>query len=196
MNEQALIYVFSTVFLTMAGYLIGAGRIKLNFASILLLLAVLAFPIVINVAGLIYSGSAPETEIPDVLGMKTTQALEKLEGANLKGEIIGLSVSKSPPGTVISQQPEAGKIVKTGRQIKLIISAKESVVTVPGLVGRSTEEAVSILTGMGLNIERIYEVPSDEAAGIIIEQFPLSGELASPGAAVRLTVSLGKASND
>jgi len=53
---------------------------------------------------------------PNIMGLSSEKAIELLAENNLKGEVIGISFSKEPSGTVISQRPEAGRTVKRAGQ--------------------------------------------------------------------------------
>jgi serine/threonine-protein kinase len=68
----------------------------------------------------------------------------------------------------------------------------EKLVELPELVGLDGERARERVTDLGLTYELSSEVyHAQAAAGLVVAQSPLPGQLARPGAPVRVTVSLG-----
>ncbi len=68
----------------------------------------------------------------------------------------------------------------------------EKLVELPELVGLEDESARERVSALGLTYERSSEVyHAQAAAGLVVAQSPLPGQLARPGAPVRVTVSLG-----
>lgn len=68
----------------------------------------------------------------------------------------------------------------------------EKLVELPELVGLETDRARERVTALGLTYEASSEVyHAQAAAGLVLAQSPLPGQLARPGAPVRVTVSLG-----
>jgi len=196
MADLVIYFMLSAVALTVIGYFIGAGRISLKPATLLVMLFILMLPVALNMFIWLYSGTIPELLTPNVLGMPGQAAIETLEASGLKGEIAGISFSKEPGGNVISQQPEGGKRVKSGRLVKLIISARERSVTVPDLKGKTSSEAEAVLSSFGLNVGQIFSSPSDDSPGAVIDQSPRAGEVVSLGSNVSITVTVGKEKDD
>ncbi len=196
MTELTVFYIFTAALMGVIGYYVGKGNISLNINTILLISLVLIFPVIINVGIWLYSSTTPEVITPRVLGMNVDEAKKQLENLSLRSEISGVSFSNEPAGTVISQIPEAGKVVKSSRIIKLMISAKDSNAIIPDLIGKTSEEADSILKASNLVLENVYGITSDEANGKIIEQFPKSGEKAMQGSKISITISIKGNTND
>ena len=68
----------------------------------------------------------------------------------------------------------------------------EKLVELPELVGMETDRARERVTSLGLTYDPSSEVyHAQAAAGLVVAQSPLPGQLARPGAPVRVTVSLG-----
>lgn len=68
----------------------------------------------------------------------------------------------------------------------------EALVELPELVGLDVASAEERVRGLGLNFDAGSEVyHAHAAAGLVVAQSPLPGQLARPGAPVRVTVSLG-----
>jgi serine/threonine-protein kinase len=182
----------AAVLLAVIGYLIGIGRIAFRPAVLLIMAMIVLFPFALNAFIWIYVSSSPETVIPDVMGLPSEKAIVMLAANNLKGEVIGISFSKEPSGTVISQRPEAGRRVKEGRTINLIVSAAETTVEVPNLVGKTREEALAALKEAGLNPGKVNFIYSDSGEGYVTEQTPAAGNTVLKGSDVSVTFMIRK----
>jgi eukaryotic-like serine/threonine-protein kinase len=195
--DATLYLVGAAAVLAVMGYLIGIGRISFRPAILLLMAVILLLPFALNAFIWLYVSSAPETVIPDVMGLPSEKAIVALASNNLKGEVIGITFSKEPSGTVISQRPEAGKRVKEGRTVNLIVSATETTVAVPDLVGKTREEALSILKDSGLNPGKVNFIYSESGEGYVTEQSPSAGNTVLKGSDVSVTFMIKKEeSND
>jgi serine/threonine-protein kinase len=62
---------------------------------------------------------------------------------------------------------------------------------VPDLVGQMYEEALSSAQRVGLTVEELAAIEHAQAAGIIVAQEPLAGQVAEAGSPIRVTLSLG-----
>jgi len=171
-------------------YLVVIGKLSIKPFSILLVIiaSAILIPIALNAFIWLYVSSSPETVIPNVMGMSKEEAINLLQKNNLKGEVIGVAFSNSPSGTVVSQRPEAGKRVKEGRVISLILSISENTVKVPDLLGKATDEAYYLIKNSGLVPGKISYVYSDNGQGLIIEQNPSPGTSVQKGTEVSVKV--------
>jgi serine/threonine-protein kinase len=81
---------------------------------------------VIGVPGsvtLIVSGGPAEVIVPDVLGQDFAAARTQLEQLGLTADSAGAEPSSSvPPGSVISQAPDAGTKIPSGAKVRLIVA--------------------------------------------------------------------------
>ncbi len=186
--DTTLYLIGAAIILAFIGYLIGIGKLLLKPPVMILMAAIIIIPFAINAFIWLYVSSAPETVIPDVLGLPSEKAIEMLEGNNLKGEVIGISFSNEPSGTVISQRPEAGRKVKEGRTINLIVSAAETTVSVPDIVGKTKDEAAAILESSGLILGKINYIYSESGEGYVTEQSPAAGNTVLKGSEVSLVL--------
>ena len=133
-------------------------------------------------------------QVPDVIDRTVGEAstillaegLEPVEGETK-------SDAKASPGTVIDQNPAVGSEVKFGRRVYLTVSGGELLVDVPSLRGLSTRDAKFALERSGLHLGELASSLSDTFfVNTIIEQNPPAGASVPKGAAVSVTVSLGK----
>jgi beta-lactam-binding protein with PASTA domain len=133
---------------------------------------------------------APQTvSVPRVVGLPVAEAFERLQGVGLRGRSIEVA-SPRGAGTVISQQPGAGRRTQRGAVVVLTVSRGRQTVTVPSLVGLSEAQAGATLQRLGLRVN-VVRVPSRDAAGTVIAQVPAAGVRRPRGSIVRINVSRG-----
>lgn len=131
--------------------------------------------------------------VPDVLGMTEEEARAAIIGANLTSGTVTPRYSASvAPGTVISQNPEAGAVVGRDSAVNLVVSSGDQPVAVPDVVGRPQADAETLIAGAGFSLGAVTgewsEVVPQDA---VIRQHPDAGSLMTPGTAVDLVVSQG-----
>ena len=132
-----------------------------------------------------------ETRVPDVTGISLQAAEAKLKDAGL-GILKGNEEydQKLPMGSVISQRPEGGATVKTGRRVILTISKGSASATVPPLQGYSLREARFLLEKEGLKpgeITWLYDESRPD--GVILGTVPEKGTVMKLNAEVQLLVN-------
>lgn len=193
MENLTLYFIIASMFMALLGYLIGSKKLY-SAPVIFIAVFVLFLPLIINIIVWIYGSSTPEVVVPNILGYSSSEAVSILKNSGLDGEITTVSFSKGIPGIVISQEPQGGKRVKKGRDIKLSISAREPLVQVPNLIGKSSQEAESIILNSGLAKGIVYGQKSNENPGTVINQNPTSQEKVASGTAISILISTGEAS--
>ena len=97
--------------------------------------------------------------------------------------------STYPAGTIIRQNPKAGRTVKEGQQITLTVSLGTQYVTIPETKNMVAEDAEQTLKNMGLNVLQKPMQDSTVASGAVIYSSPSSGETVEGGSTVILYVS-------
>lgn len=147
-------------------------------------------------AGLIFALSSylnvGEVKLPPVTGMKSAEAVKVLEGYGLE-----VSISKQFHATiekdqVISQQPEAGKIVKKGRPVVLVVSEGQDLVDVPNVIGQSYDEARFTLLNLQFQVNAPEYVYSNSIEkDLVAEQEPAGNNKAPRGSKIVLRISQG-----
>lgn len=138
-----------------------------------------------------YFNPLPEVIVPDVSGALLETARQKLEESGLRaragGEVYDL---KNPPGLVVSQRPEAGRSVKAGRVISLMITSTGRRASVPNLLGRQLSQAGEIIAAAEFALGEVrLEKNLSVENGTIMAQEPLPGEAAPAGSRIDLLVS-------
>ncbi|HIX94637.1 MAG TPA: Stk1 family PASTA domain-containing Ser/Thr kinase, partial [Candidatus Gemmiger excrementipullorum] len=89
--------------------------------------------------------------------------------------------STYPAGTIIRQNPKAGRTVKEGQQITLTVSLGTQYVTIPETKNMVAEDAEQTLKDMGLNVLQKPMQDSTVASGAVIYSSPSSGETVEGG---------------
>lgn len=129
-----------------------------------------------------------ETLVPDLIDLSSTNdARAVLAASNLVlGKIIQKDSDK-PEGTILEQNPIAGSSVEAGSRVDVAISSGK--VTVPNVLGLNRTEAYTILFTAGFTVQFIEEPRADIAAGTVLAQSPLPGEVTVKGTIVVLNVA-------
>ncbi len=152
---------------------------------------------------------APNTPLPPGSTVDLTVAvepdqflLEDLRGRSFRDvEFVlteaGMTVQRQdefddevPEGLVIETIPGPG-LIDIGTTITVLVSLGPEEVEVPSLIGRSVEEARTLLEPLGLElVESTATVVDPDLAGRIAEQFPDAGTKLLPGARVLVTLAV------
>ena len=138
--------------------------------------------------------TAPDREVPDVVGKPVDEATRILRDAGLSSEVIRRQFSASHPAfSVISQDPEDGLKVKEGVTVQLVVSQGPEQVEVPRLEGATRQEAEQRLAQAGLALGDISTRPDDVVEeGRVVAQNPAAGSRQEKGGQVSLILSSGK----
>lgn len=140
----------------------------------------------------VVSSGAGEFSAPSVVGNTETAAKGMLTEAGLN-PVSNYQYSDKAEGIVISQSPVGESMVKKGDTVTIVVSQGQERVPVPGLRGKTQEQAVAALQEGRLDtgtVESDYdeEVPK----GQVIRQTPQEGESVYVGSKVNFVISLGK----
>lgn len=129
--------------------------------------------------------------VPDLRGKPIAEAQKDLDQLALKVEIqIGGFYASVPEDFVVSQIPYPFTRVKKGRTVKLELSQGKSSIKLPNFVGMKFGEAHALIEKLGLRIESITELASDQPPGTITLQDPQENQILETGSGIRLTLSL------
>jgi beta-lactam-binding protein with PASTA domain len=130
-----------------------------------------------------------KTNVPHVVGITVQAARFQLREAKL-GAISVSRASKQPVGLVLGQKPAAGRRVKAGTIVTLVISKGRAHVSMPKLVGLKAPAAVKVLQGVKL-VAQLHAVSSSRPSGTVIGQSPRTGGAVAPRSHVVLEISRG-----
>jgi serine/threonine-protein kinase len=134
-----------------------------------------------------------EVSVPDLRGASQRQAeislqrLELLLGSKIEG-----AHSEIPRGVVIRTEPEAGKRVRIGSKINIIISSGNSSgkILLPNLRGMSFSRASEVIDSLGFKLGNVITIQlEDKLPNTVLELNPKPGEYLETGTSVDLTVA-------
>lgn len=138
------------------------------------------------------SGGTTRLQLPDLRGLLVDEAVSQISQTGFRvGDQIHISSDK-PAGTVIAQEPAAPGSVAMTQAINLMVSTgsgKGDGISVPDLVQRSYEEAVTLLQSSGLKAGRQEEYAPNTPAGMVLSMSPRAGSSVPAGSRVTLTVA-------
>lgn len=161
--------------------------------NLLILLFALLGAIVLFIIGYLYLiPTPPEVEVPTVVGLTLEEARLRADEKGLKIRIIRQINDEMPAGSIISQDPAAKRLVRKGRDIKVVISKGPMTVQVPDLTGKTRREAEIILEESWLKLGEVYtEISNDVPRDKVVRQRPPANQMLQKGGEVDLYLSLG-----
>ncbi|MEV0582688.1 Stk1 family PASTA domain-containing Ser/Thr kinase [Nonomuraea sp. NPDC050310] len=137
--------------------------------------------------------AASKVKVPAVVGMTIKDARTELDSAGLKYTETEDFSAEYEEGMVISTDPKDGTELDKGAEVKLVVSKGAKKIAVPeGLVGKSADEAKSILDAAGLKAQ-IQQKNSSKAEGKVFDTDPKAGEEVEEGGTVTLFVPFARA---
>jgi serine/threonine-protein kinase len=140
-----------------------------------------------------YLLTRPVTEIvPNVVLQQVSLARTQVQNANLQPNLVYQTDSHAS-GTVIAQDPLAGKKVNQGSTVTLTVSQGPGSVAVPSVFGLTKQQAEHAITKLGLKVARVVSESSQTVlTGDATRTDPGSGTSLPVGNQVTLFVSSGK----
>ena len=186
-------------FLRRTGRYLWTLLTNLYFWGGLVLLALLAFGAYFLFDHVImpeYTRYGVSVTVPEVTGVPTEQARERLEERDLRPQTLEETFNPDVErGAVIEQSPRGGRSVKPGRRVYLTVNTGDQpVVAVPRVVNASRREAKNRLRSLGFTVGQVREdtIPSPYE-GTVTRQKPAAGDSLPRGASVSLWYSPGLA---
>jgi beta-lactam-binding protein with PASTA domain len=141
----------------------------------------------------IWIGIPRPIAIPDLRGRDRNAAVEALNAARLRLGEVGERASDATAGLIVDQLPRAGTIATAGTPVQVWVAvARPS--TVPDLIGRERNAAAEALSAARLRFGEIGERQSDATAGLIVDQLPKAGTIATAGTPVQVWVAVARPS--
>ena len=131
--------------------------------------------------------------VPHLVGKDVIYALQILTDLKLNIKVKGAEYSADiPKNHIIFQHPESGEEIKSGRDVRIIISKGTETVLVPDLKGLSLQRAGILLEQKDLCHENSSFIHSKRyKKDVVISQTPSRGHTAKRGECVSLLVSMG-----
>jgi serine/threonine-protein kinase len=131
-------------------------------------------------------------KVPTIRQKTIAEAEIILENAGLMLGEATYTFSELPEGYIVEQSPEAGTDMNEGGRVSVVVSEgpESSLVLMPGLVGKTVEEAEGVLEPLNLLIGEItYESSGEHGIDEIIRQSVEAGTEIEEGERVDLVVS-------
>jgi eukaryotic-like serine/threonine-protein kinase len=133
--------------------------------------------------------------VPAVAGIKEQLAVDKIRQAGLVPRVARAFSDSVEKGTVIDQSPQAGVKVAKQSNVDITVSKGKETVTVPSVIGKNRDDAISTLVNAGLD-PKAYPVASSKPVDTITGQDPPTGKVVVKGSRVRINYSSGPAEVD
>jgi eukaryotic-like serine/threonine-protein kinase len=133
---------------------------------------------------------ADTVAVPYVVGIPAALAVQDIEEEGLVAQVRRISNADVEEGLVISQDPTEGTRLDPGDIVRIDVSSGKPEVTIPSVVGQTSEDAVAELTRAGL-VAQVVEINSDREEGTVTGQSPSAGLVVVEGTQVRINVSKG-----
>lgn len=132
-----------------------------------------------------------EVLVPQLVGLKPSQAMEVLDGRKLRLQIIERRPdTKIPAGQVCSQHPLPDSKVLTHSAVNVVLSSGLPKIKVPHCHGVTLQRYTTQLTRAQLKLGTVgYASSKDQKPGEVIACVPKPGTVVRPGATVSLTVA-------
>ena len=130
--------------------------------------------------------------VPKVVGMETEEAKTTLEELGLTVEVVEETSRRVEKGYVIEQSIEEGEEVNSGETVTITVSKGTGIeqVSVPNLVGKTEEEAKSLITNTGLSLKEVAETEdSTKNDGVVVKQSLEVGSTVDKGTEITITVN-------
>jgi eukaryotic-like serine/threonine-protein kinase len=131
-----------------------------------------------------------QVEVPDVSGRSRDDARQALEAQGFKvGGTTSQPSDSVTSGDVLATDPSAGTKADRGSTVNLIVSSGPARVEVPDETGKTEEDAVADLQGLGLNPQPGSTSVDDPAQdGLVQRQSPIAGNHILPGSKVIIVI--------
>ena len=126
----------------------GKKKKKKSYKNLIIGVAVVVGLLLLGVGAFAISGgfsAAKTVKVPDLKGMTLEEAKKAIEDAGLEYVDAGTEKSDEEEGTVIKFDPEAGKEVKKGSEVRVITSAGVTKIKMPNLVEETETDAKATL---------------------------------------------------
>lgn len=162
---------------------------KIVFISVA---AVVTMIILGAVAFAFFSGKT--AQVPDIKGKTTSEATTALDKLGftleVEKEVYNADVAA---GLIITQNPESGSELKSGKTVKVTVSKGVKTGTIPSVIGMSETDAVKAIETANFVVGEIKrEYNSNYGAGIVYQMNPTGNTSANEGTKVTIYVSKGE----
>lgn len=136
-----------------------------------------------------------EVELPNFIGMiYADEVAGKDEYKDFTFVVKEGNDPEKQPGEILNQNPKGGTLVKKGREVEITINGTVEQVDIPLLENYTQEDAIKLLTDVGLKY-KVESTPSEDVEqGKVVKTDPAGGDSVPVGSEVTLYVSSGSSS--
>jgi serine/threonine-protein kinase len=170
-----------------------ATKRKISIGASIVLALLVFGPIGCNVLLTKLVHSRNEVAVPNVIKLKQADAERIIDTAGLSFSVAGETFDASvPEGSVVSQDPMAGSMVREGREVHVVVSKGGNVITVPDVIGMPQRMAEVMVRNLGLLVAidgDVYSLYTKKNA--VSQQDPAAGAVVDRGAVVHIRISDG-----
>ncbi len=131
---------------------------------------------------------AEQVEVPNLVGKSKDEAEAALAEVGLRGNATE-EENDADPGKVFEQDTDAGKKVDAGSTISYKVSKGPGEIAVPGVTGKSKNDAINTLSNAGFSVDVAEDSSDSVDEGYVISQ-SVTGT-AKKGTTITITVSTG-----
>jgi serine/threonine-protein kinase len=150
------------------------------------------------------STGKPQATVPDLSNLTQSAAIDALTAAGLKYTVTPQTSTTVPSGTVISQDPAAGKKVDKGTTVSIVVSSGSpspspspspstspttSGVSVPNVYGMQSSAAEQQLNAVGLQVAYRQKPNTGQPSGTVLKIKPDAGTVVPAGSTVLLVIA-------
>jgi beta-lactam-binding protein with PASTA domain/predicted Ser/Thr protein kinase len=135
------------------------------------------------------SEGPPIQTVPDVVGRGSRTATKALTDLGFKVRAARQFSDSVGVDRVISQSPAGESAVEKGRTITITVSKGSDKLSVPGVVGRTQDEAQSALRADGFRVSSRTRESARDEPGTVLAQDPGAGSKVPSGSLVTITVA-------
>ncbi len=163
------------------------------YVAIPLVALITIFSVVDNLVMPAITRHGEEFSLPTFVGKTEFEAEDLAAKSSVSIEVAGREFSSDKPeGIILTQMPEAGTMVKSGRSVKIVVSAGMRVAEIPDIYGLPLSQANITLQKSGFTAGDIYWVRIDTLPkNTAIETIPSKGTLLPLGSKVSIAVNQG-----
>ena len=144
-----------------------------------------------STVSVVVSKGIETTVVPKVVGLEKEEAIDELEKAKLKAEVVEETSRKVEEGYVIEQEIAEGETVNAGDTIKIHVSIGTGIkqVTMVSVIGKTEADAKSTIESLGLKANIGYEEDTTKENGTVLKQNVEVGKVVDEGTTVTITVN-------
>ena len=144
-----------------------------------------------STVSVVISKGQEKATVPNVKGKEQEEAIQLLEDAKLKAEVVEETSKTVKEGYVISQETDPDTEVYAGDTVKIHVSTGTGIkqVTVQSVIGQQEQAATTTLQNLGLKVNVSYEEDNSKDNGVVLKQSIEANKVVDEGTTITITVN-------